>query len=191
MLLAGVDEVGRGPLAGPVVTAAVVLAENDPCLGQYRDSKKLSAKKRLMFYHHLRKHCVAYAVTQASVAEVDRCNILQATLLSMRRSVLALPILPDHVMVDGHHAPELPCLKTETVIGGDAKVQAIAAASIIAKVVRDRLMRLCDVRYPEYGFAAHKGYGTAQHMQALADFGPCPIHRRSFKPVQLSVVRGQ
>lgn len=182
ILRAGVDEVGRGPLAGPVVTAAVILSPDDPMLGQYRDSKKVSEKKRLKLYHHIRKHAVAYAVAQASVEEIDSLNILHATMFAMRRSVERLPIQPTEVVVDGNRCPEMP-LPVSAVIGGDDKVQEIAAASIIAKVVRDRMMGMLDARYPGYGFGQHKGYGTKVHMDALALSGPTPIHRRSFAPV--------
>jgi len=181
-MLAGVDEVGRGPLAGPVVTAAVILSPDDPYLGRYRDSKRVAEKKRLRLYHHLRHHAVAYAVSMASVEEIDRLNILHATMLAMRRSVDALGIRPTRVMVDGNRLPSL-AVPAEAVIGGDDTVQEIAAASIMAKVVRDRLMCMIHTKYPLYGFAGHKGYGTAVHMQALREHGPCIWHRTSFAPV--------
>jgi len=181
-MLAGVDEVGRGPLAGPVVTAAVILSPDDPLLGTYRDSKRVAAKKRLRLYHHLRTHALAYCVTMASVEEIDHLNILQATMLSMRRSVENLTIQPSKVLVDGNRVPDLPVL-AEAIIGGDDSVQEIAAASIMAKVVRDRLMQKIDVKFPVYGFSAHKGYGTRQHMDALREHGPCIWHRTSFAPV--------
>lgn len=181
-MLAGVDEVGRGPLAGPVVTAAVILSPDDPMLGKYRDSKKVSEKKRLKLYHHIRKHAVAYAVAQASVEEIDRLNILHATMFAMRRAVDALPLKPSEVVVDGNRCPDMT-VPVSAVIGGDDKVQAIAAASIVAKVVRDRMMNMLDARFPGYGFGQHKGYGTKIHMDALAAIGPTPIHRRSFAPV--------
>ena len=181
-LIAGVDEVGRGPLAGPVVTAAVILREDDPMLGQYRDSKRVSEKKRLNIYHHIRKHALSYAVAQATLEEIEHLNILHATMLSMRRCVEALDIQPQQVLVDGNRTPDLP-FPVRAVIGGDDSVQAIAAASIVAKVVRDRLMRYLDYQYPAYQFARHKGYGTAIHMQALREFGPCPVHRMGFAPV--------
>ena len=181
-MLAGVDEVGRGPLAGPVVTAAVILSPDDPMLGLYRDSKKVSEAKRLRQYHHIRKHAVAYAVTMATVEEIDQINILHATMLSMRRSVQALCIQPSRVLVDGNRVPDLT-MPAAAIIGGDDLVQEIAAASIIAKVVRDRLMRFLDTRYPAYQFARHKGYGTKAHLDALHEHGPCPAHRRSFAPV--------
>jgi len=181
-MLAGVDEVGRGPLAGPVVTAAVVLAPDDPMLGQYRDSKRLAERKRERLYHHIRRHARACRVSMATVEEIDRLNILEATMLAMRRSVEGLPLRPGRVLVDGNRVPPL-ALPTEAVIGGDDSVQPIAAASIVAKVVRDRYMRMLDRRYPGYGFAGHKGYGTKAHMQALAELGPSPAHRVSFAPV--------
>ncbi len=182
-LIAGVDEVGRGPLAGPVVTAAVILHAQDPLMGHYRDSKKLSEKKRLAMYHHIRRHAVAYAVALADVEEIDRLNILHATMLAMRRSVERLNIDPEKVLVDGNRVPSLH-VPAEAVVGGDDSVQQIAAASIVAKVVRDRMMQWIAARYPVYGFASHKGYGTKVHLQALREHGPCPWHRRSFAPVQ-------
>ncbi|MDX8390203.1 MAG: ribonuclease HII [Mariprofundaceae bacterium] len=182
-MLAGVDEVGRGPLAGPVVTAAVILSPDDPMLGQYRDSKRVSEKKRLKIYHHIRQYAVAYGVGQASVEEIEALNILHATMFAMRRSVDALPIQPSEVVVDGNRVPDMP-YPTTAVIGGDDLVQEIAAASIVAKVVRDRLMRYLDFRYPEYDFFKHKGYGTKVHMDALNQYGPCPIHRMGFAPVK-------
>jgi len=181
-MLAGVDEVGRGPLAGPVVTAAVILSPDDPYLGKYRDSKKVAEKKRLKLYHHIRKHAVAYSVTLASLEEIDQLNILYATMLSMRRSVQELSVIPSKVLVDGNRIPDL-AVPAEAIIGGDDLVQEIAAASIIAKVVRDRLMAMYDVQYPGYQFAKHKGYGTKIHMDALRELGPCPIHRKSFAPI--------
>ena len=184
-LLAGVDEVGRGPLAGPVVTAAVILSPDDPYLGQYRDSKKVAEKKRLKLYHHIRRHAVAYSVAQATVEEIDRLNILHATMFAMRRAVDGLAVLPTEVVVDGNRCPEVP-YPVSAVIGGDDKVQEIAAASIMAKVVRDRLMRFLDYKSPLYEFCKHKGYGTKVHMDALRKHGPCEIHRHSFAPVMAS-----
>jgi ribonuclease HII len=181
-MLAGVDEVGRGPLAGPVVTAAVILSPDDPYLGQYRDSKRVAEKKRLRLYHHIRKHAVAYSVTMASIDEIDQLNILHATMLSMRRSVDGLSVVPSKVLVDGNRVPDLR-VPAEAIIGGDDLVQEIAAASIIAKVVRDRLMQQLDYLYPGYGFSKHKGYGTKVHMDALRELGPSPVHRKSFAPV--------
>jgi ribonuclease HII len=181
-MLAGVDEVGRGPLAGPVVTAAVILSPSDPMLGHYRDSKKLSEKKRMRLYHHLRRHAVAYSIAQAAVDEIDEHNILHATLSAMRRAVDRLKIAPAKVVVDGNRIPELPMPAT-AIIGGDDLVQEIAAASIMAKVVRDRFMQRLDYLYPHYLFGKHKGYGTKAHLDALREHGPCVWHRRSFAPV--------
>ncbi len=182
MMLAGVDEVGRGPLAGPVVTAAVILSPDDPYLGKYRDSKKVAEKKRLKLYHHIRRHAVAYSVSMATIDEIDRLNILHATMLSMRRSVEGLAIMPARVQVDGNRIPDL-AVPAEAIIGGDDSVQEIAAASIVAKVVRDRMMAMFDTQFPGYQFSRHKGYGTKIHMDALHELGPCPIHRKSFAPV--------
>ena len=181
-MIAGVDEVGRGPLAGPVVTAAVILSPDDPYLGQYRDSKKVAEKKRLRLYHHIRKHAVAYAVAMASVEEIDEINILQATMLAMRRSVEGLLIQPTKVLVDGNRIPDL-ALPAEAIIGGDDSVQQIAAASIVAKVIRDRMMYMLDAQFPVYQFAQHKGYGTPAHMGALRLHGPCHAHRKTFAPI--------
>lgn len=169
-------------MAGPVVTAAVILSPDDPYLGKYRDSKKVAEKKRLKLYHHIRKHAVAYTVTLATLDEIDQLNILHATMLSMRRSVQSLSVTPAKVLVDGNRVPDL-AVPAEAVIGGDDLVQEIAAASIVAKVVRDRMMAMFDVQYPGYQFAKHKGYGTKIHMDALRKLGPCPIHRKSFAPV--------
>lgn len=182
VLIAGVDEVGRGPLAGPVVTAAVILRDDDPMLGLYRDSKKVAEKKRLKLYRHIREHALAFSVAYASVEEIDRINILNATMLAMRRAVEGLSVRPGQVLVDGNRIPDLP-MPAEAIIGGDDSVQQIAAASILAKVVRDRWMQRLEHRFPGYGFAAHKGYGTRQHLDALSSLGPCEFHRRSFAPV--------
>jgi len=181
-MIAGVDEVGRGPLAGPVVTAAVILSPDDPYLGQYRDSKRVAEKKRLKLYHHIRKHAVAYSVTLASIEEIDELNILHATMLSMRRSVDGLSVVPSKVLVDGNRVPDLT-VPAEAIIGGDDLVQEIAAASIVAKVVRDRLMQRLDSQFPGYNFSKHKGYGTKVHMDALNLLGPSPVHRKSFAPI--------
>ncbi|MDQ6958027.1 MAG: ribonuclease HII [Mariprofundaceae bacterium] len=181
-LLAGVDEVGRGPLAGPVVTAAVILSPDDPMLGQYRDSKKVSAKKRIRLYHHIRQYAVAYSLGSATVAEIDHLNILHATMLAMRRAVDGLTVKPSNVLVDGNRVPDM-AYPVKAVVGGDDSVQEIAAASIVAKVVRDRLMQRLGHFFPDYGFAAHKGYGTKVHLEALRDHGPCEWHRKSFAPV--------
>jgi len=181
-MLAGVDEVGRGPLAGPVVTAAVILSPDDPMWGQYRDSKKVSEKKRIRFYYHIRKHAVAYSIGHATVAEIDHLNILHATMLAMRRAVDGLAVRPSKVLVDGNRIPDM-AYPAEAIVGGDDSVQEIAAASIVAKVVRDRFMRYLGHVFPVYGFAAHKGYGTKVHLEALKNYGPCAWHRKSFAPV--------
>lgn len=185
MLIAGVDEVGRGPLAGPVVTAAVILDPKHPIAG-LADSKKLSEKKRELLVPEIEAKALAFAYGRAEVEEIDQLNILQASLLAMRRAVLALPIVPDEVWVDGNKAPDLP-MKVLTFIKGDATVAAISAASILAKVARDREMQQWHEQYPQYGFAGHKGYPTAAHFEALRVHGATPIHRRSFAPVQASL----
>jgi ribonuclease HII len=182
-MIAGVDEVGRGPLAGPVVTAAVILSPDDPYYGQYRDSKKVSEKKRIKLYHHIKQYAVSYAVAQASLREIEELNILHATMQAMRKAVLALDIKPSSIEVDGNRIPENMPAPTTAIIGGDDSVQHIAAASIMAKVVRDRLMRAYGYQYPQYQFAKHKGYGTKAHMDALKQYGICPIHRKSFAPI--------
>ncbi|GAV21415.1 ribonuclease HII [Mariprofundus micogutta] len=181
-MLAGVDEVGRGPLAGPVVTAAVILSPDDPYLGKYRDSKRVAEKKRLKLYHHIRKHAVSYSVAMATVDEIDDINILQATMLAMRRSVQNLSVQPSKVLVDGNRIPDL-AVPAEAIVGGDDSVQEIAAASIVAKVIRDRMMYMLDVQFPGYQFSKHKGYGTKVHMDALRTQGPCEVHRKSFAPI--------
>lgn len=180
-LVAGVDEAGRGPLAGPVVAAAVILDELNPVAG-LRDSKKLSASQRERLYDQIYARALCVSVAQASAAEIDQMNILQATLTAMRRAVLGLRLRPVKVLVDGNRLPVLEVL-SQAIVGGDATVQSISAASIVAKVVRDRWCLELNQRYPHYGFAAHKGYGTVAHLQALRQHGPCPEHRQSFAPV--------
>ena len=180
--LAGVDEVGRGPLAGDVVTAAVVLPANHRIEG-LADSKTLSARQRENLYSDIISHADFWAVGRASVAEIDRFNILQATLMAMRRAVMGLSIQPDYVAVDGNRVPQWE-YNAEAVVKGDGRVEVISAASIIAKVVRDTEMAEMNVKYPGYGFDSNKGYGTAQHLEALERLGPTPIHRRSFAPVR-------
>ena len=180
-LLAGVDEAGRGPLAGPVVAAAVILDELKPIKG-LADSKALSPKQRARLYDEIRAKALCCSVAQASVQEIDELNILQATLLAMRRAVEGLRLKPSMVLVDGNRLPTLAVM-AEAVVGGDAKVAAISAASILAKVTRDRWCEEFALQYPQYGFAAHKGYGTAEHLAALQLHGACPEHRRSFRPV--------
>jgi ribonuclease HII len=180
-LMAGVDEAGRGPLAGPVVAAAVILDEMRPIAG-LNDSKKLSPARREKLFDEIRAKALCCSVAQASVHEIDEINILQATLLAMRRAVEGLRLRPAKVLVDGNRLPVLDVL-AEAIVQGDAKVPAISAASILAKVTRDRWCVELDARYPQYGFANHKGYGTAEHLAALREFGACPEHRRSFAPV--------
>jgi len=184
-LVAGVDEAGRGPLAGPVVAAAVILDELHPIAG-LADSKKLTARQRDRLYTEIMAKALCCSIAQASVEEIDRLNILQATMLAMQRAVAGLRLKPQKVLVDGNRLPALDVL-AEAIVGGDAKVHAISAASILAKVHRDRWCVEYHEQYPQYGFDGHKGYGTAQHMQALAAHGPCPEHRRSFAPVALAL----
>lgn len=180
-LAAGVDEAGRGPLAGPVVAAAVILDPRQGIAG-LADSKKLTARRREQLFDQIQDKALCCAIGQASVEEIDRLNILQATLLAMQRAVASLRLVPARVLVDGNRLPRLPML-AEAIVGGDAKVPAISAASILAKVHRDRWCEQIDAEYPQYGFAAHKGYGTAAHLAALRQHGPTPWHRRSFAPV--------
>lgn len=180
--VAGVDEVGRGPLAGPVVTAAVILDPEKPIAG-LADSKALSEKKREALFDEIQAKARAWAIGRAEVEEIDDINILQATMLAMQRAVAGLALQPGHVLVDGNRCPDLPCT-SEAIIKGDGRIPAISAASIIAKVTRDREMVLLDAEYPGYGLAGHKGYPTKMHMEALKDLGVTPIHRRSFAPVR-------
>jgi ribonuclease HII len=184
-LMAGVDEAGRGPLAGPVVAAAVILDVRYPIDG-LADSKKLSARRREQLYDTIRAHALCCSVALASVEEIDRLNILQATMLAMQRAVQGLRLKPAKVLVDGNRLPALDVL-AEAIVKGDDKVPAISAASILAKVTRDRLLRELDQCHPEYGFATHKGYGTAEHLAALMRHGPTPEHRRSFAPVRAAL----
>ena len=179
----GVDEVGRGPLAGAVVAAAVILDPHNPIEG-LADSKKLSEKKREVLYVEIQEKAVSWALGRAEVEEIDRINILQASLLAMRRAVVGLHVAPHHALVDGNKIPgQLPC-SAQAIVGGDGSEACIAAASILAKVTRDREMLEWDAIYPGYGLAQHKGYPTKAHMQALRDHGVTPIHRRSFGPVK-------
>jgi ribonuclease HII len=180
--VAGVDEVGRGPLAGPVVAAAVILHPRRHIDG-LNDSKKLSEKRREALDQEIRERALCWALGRAEPEEIDRINILQASLLAMQRAVAALTTQPELALVDGNRAPQLAC-SVRTIIGGDASEPAISAASIIAKVARDREMVEMDVRYPGYGLAQHKGYPTRQHMEALKRLGVTEIHRQSFGPVQ-------
>ncbi|KAF0192600.1 MAG: rnhB [Gammaproteobacteria bacterium] len=181
ILIAGVDEAGRGPLAGPVVAAAVILAPEYPIAG-LDDSKKLSPLRRERLAEQIRSHALCYAIGRADVGEIDDMNILQATLLAMARAVNGLAIAPCKILVDGTHCPRVACA-AEAIIRGDALVPAISAASILAKVERDREMVELDRQYPGYGFAAHKGYPTRDHVERLHALGVSPIHRRSFFPV--------
>ncbi|MGB3917165.1 ribonuclease HII [Thiothrix litoralis] len=182
MLIAGVDEVGRGPLAGAVVAAAVILDPARPIAG-LNDSKKLTEKRREKLAVEIREKALAWSLGRAEVEEIDSINILQATFLAMQRALEGLHIQPDLVKIDGNHCPKL-AYNMEAIIGGDATVAEISAASIIAKVARDAELVALDAVYPEYGFAKHKGYGTAVHLAALRAFGATPIHRRSFAPVR-------
>ena len=187
-LVAGVDEAGRGPLAGPVVAAAVILDDLKPIAG-LADSKTLSPRQRERLSAEIHARALCFSVAQASVEEIDRLNILQATLLAMRRAVMGLRLKPHKVLVDGNRLPTLDIV-AEAVVQGDRKVPAISAASILAKVARDRWCLEIDAEYPAYGFAAHKGYGTAQHLLALQTHGATPWHRRSFSPVAQVLLRG-
>ena len=180
--VAGVDEAGRGPLAGPVTAAAVMLDPERPIAG-LADSKRLTAARREALETEIQTRALAWAVAAASPVEIDTLNILQASLLAMRRAVLALGRVPELALVDGNRCPTLDC-PVQAIVGGDGKVAAIAAASILAKVARDREMVRLDDLYPGYGLAIHKGYPTADHLTALRALGPCAIHRRSFRPVR-------
>lgn len=187
-LQAGVDEAGRGPLAGPVVVAAVILPA---CydLPMLDDSKRLTARIRERLAPRIEAQAVAFAVEFVEVDEIDRVNILRATMNGMQRAVENLEPAPHEALVDGNRAPPLPC-KVRTVVGGDRLVASISAASVLAKVYRDRLMLSMHARYPGYGFDRHKGYPTALHLERLKDLGPCPIHRKSFAPVRRAIEAG-
>jgi ribonuclease HII len=181
-LVAGVDEAGRGPLAGPVVAAAVILDELRPING-LADSKALTVRRRERLFDEVRARALCLCIAQASVEEIDRLNILEATLLAMRRAVAGLRLTPHRVVVDGNRLPALP-MPAAAVVKADAKVAAVSAASILAKVHRDRLCEALHERWPDYGFAGHKGYPTPEHLQALRRHGACPAHRRSYAPVR-------
>jgi len=188
--LAGVDEAGRGPLAGPVLAAAVVFdrsyaeSEEKGTLAGLTDSKKLSATRREFFFELLNTSSyVEIGVGIADIAEIDDLNILRATHVAMARAIHELPALPDYALVDGLSVEGLPCTST-AIVGGDSRSLSIAAGSVVAKVLRDRRMRELDVQYPQYGFARHKGYGSKAHVRALFEHGPCPVHRRTFRPVR-------
>lgn len=184
-LVAGVDEAGRGPLAGPVVAAAVILDARKPIRG-LKDSKVLTPLRRERLFDEIHAKALCFCIAQASVAEIDELNILQATLLAMRRAVEGLRLRPSKVLVDGNRLPTLR-IAAEAIVDGDAKVRSISAASILAKVHRDRLCLQLHEEHPQYGFAGHKGYATALHLAALREHGACPHHRRSFAPVRESL----
>ncbi len=187
-LIAGVDEAGRGPLAGPVVAAAVILDPRRPIAG-LADSKRLTPLRRERLFDTIRAQALCCSIAHATVEEIDRLNILQATLLAMQRAVAGLRLAPAKVLVDGNRLPAL-AVRAEAVVGGDALVPAISAASILAKVQRDRWCAEVDAQWPQYGFAAHKGYGTAAHLAALRAHGACEHHRRSFAPVAATLAGG-
>ena len=187
-LQAGVDEAGRGPLAGPVVVAAVILPVHYD-LAALDDSKRLSALSRERLAPQIERQAIAFAVEFVDVDEIDRVNILRATLNGMQRAVETLNPTPHEVLIDGNRAPRLSC-DVRTVVGGDRLVASISAASVLAKVYRDRLMLTMHERYPEYGFDQHKGYPTSLHLERLRVLGPCPIHRKSFAPVRRSIEAG-
>lgn len=186
VLIAGVDEAGRGPLVGPVFAAAVMLDELAPVRG-LADSKTLSPVKREKLYNQIRAKALCFCVAQASVEEIDQCNILQATMLAMQRAVQGLRLKPGKVLVDGNRLPVLDVM-AEAIVKGDSKVAAISAASILAKVERDRWCCEIDAAFPDYGFAKHKGYSTPEHLKALRTLGPTIWHRRSFAPVAAMLV---
>lgn len=179
--IAGVDEAGRGPLAGPVYAGAVILNPERPIIG-LNDSKLLSAKERELLFVQIQEHALAWAFGRADVEEIDRVNILQATYLAMQRAVAGLKMIPQLALIDGNSSPFLQC-PVKTIVNGDKTEPAISAASIVAKVLRDQEMQELDLQFPQYGFAKHKGYGTPQHMAALKAYGPVSVHRRSFAPV--------
>ena len=185
-LVCGVDEAGRGPLAGPVVAAAVILDPNNPIDG-LNDSKKLSARRRERLKAEICAKALAWAVAEASVEEIDTINILHASMLAMQRAVDALSVRPVRALIDGNRCPKLAC-EVEAVVGGDGKIEAIAAASILAKTTRDAGMSNLHLCYPQYGFDRHMGYPTALHLRALQEHGPSPVHRRSFSPVRQLVL---
>jgi len=188
MRVAGVDEAGRGPLAGPVVVAAVILDPGRTIAG-LDDSKKLSPSRREVLFELIQQEALAWSVVEISAARIDELNILQATLLGMRQAVERLATPPELALVDGNRAPRLPCAM-RTIVGGDGLEPAISAASIMAKVTRDRIMLNLHQQYPCYGFDRHKGYPTSEHLHRLAEFGPCEVHRRSFAPVRDALQKG-
>ena len=184
--IAGIDEVGRGTIAGPVVAAAVIL-RRDQSYDELDDSKRLTEKNRKLLSKKIISQSIAWSISLSDVNEIDNLNILWATMLAMRRSILGLPCKPDFIQIDGNTLPNLEfyneVLSAEAIIGGDAKIPAISAASIIAKVYRDNLMRSLGKIYPNFNFSKHKGYGTKDHIERLKEFGPCPQHRLSFRPL--------
>ncbi len=182
LLVAGVDEVGRGPLAGPVITAAVIL-DSRHIIDKLDDSKRLSEKKRQLLDQEIRAHALSFSIGRAEVHEIDQLNILQATMLAMQRAVAGLDKIPGKILVDGNRLPQFPC-EAEAIIGGDGLVPEISAASIIAKVYRDNLMAELHQQYPLYGFDSNKGYPTRKHREALIKYGVTPCHRQSFAPVR-------
>ncbi len=188
MQVAGVDEAGRGPLVGSVVAAAVILDPNNPIEG-LNDSKKLSEKKREMLFVEIQEKAVAWAIAEASHAEIDQLNILQASLLAMCRAVEALHIQPQHVLVDGNKIPQGLSMSCEAIVGGDALHAEISAASILAKVTRDRQMVVLDQQHPQFGFAQHKGYPTKMHFAAIAEHGVIDQHRRSYAPIKQALAK--
>jgi len=185
--VAGVDEAGRGPLAGPVVAGAVILDPDNPIAG-LDDSKRLSASRRERLFDEIKEKALAWSVASATVEEIDRINILQATMLAMQRAVNALLPTAEHALIDGNRCPEL-CCPARAIVKGDSKVAAISAASILAKVTRDREMQVLDKKYPGYGLAQHKGYPSKAHIEALALLGVSPVHRRSYAPVRKALER--
>lgn len=181
-LICGVDEAGRGPLAGAVYAAAVILPENYDLPG-LNDSKKLSAKRRDVLFDAIKSCAIAWSVAQASIEEIDELNILHASMLAMQRAVAGLSVVPTEALIDGNRVPKGLTVAGRAIVGGDALEACISAASILAKVSRDHDIETLEVLYPGYGFAQHKGYPTAQHLEALKRLGPCPVHRKSFGPV--------
>ncbi|WP_067866232.1 ribonuclease HII [Neptuniibacter marinus] len=181
-IVAGVDETGRGSACFELLAASCILDPNKPIQG-LTDSKKLSAKRREQLAEEIKDKSIAFCIAEASVIEIENLNVLHATMLAMQRSVEGLNVIPNLVLVDGNRLPELS-IPAEAIIKGDLKIPAISAASILAKVERDRRLKLYDAKYPEYGFAAHKGYLTKKHMDALKKYGPCPQHRKSYKPIR-------
>jgi ribonuclease HII len=187
ILVAGVDEAGRGPLAGPVVAAAVILDPVRPIDG-LADSKILSESKRNSLFKMIKENALSWSVGMSDVDEIDELNILQATLLAMQRAVNGLATQPDEVLIDGNHLPRLS-MPAQAIVKGDSKVEAISAASIVAKVARDKIMLDYHIKYPDFSFHLHKGYGTRQHINEISQFGILPIHRRTFNPVKMMIVK--